>query len=143
MSSKPQLPIEKISQLAADIREINNYAENHGFDAGLLHAQVTPSSGSISRNYDWSLISLVGFSCLLIALLYILTFYEPISSKVANFLFVSGMFLVVGASTAAHKKFENSIITSIICIGFLGVLLVGSGVFTPREAVEQLQEMRK
>ncbi|MFM5254937.1 hypothetical protein ACEUBK_12590 [Aeromonas hydrophila] len=143
MSGKPQLPIDQIKQLAADIREINNYAANHGFDAGLFHAQVNPSSPSKSWVLDWTLITLVGFSLLFIALLSVLAFYEPISSKASNFLFVSGMLLVVGISTAAHKKFDNQTITGIICVGLFGVLLVGSGVFTPREAVEQLKEMKQ
>jgi len=142
MSGKPQLPIEQIAKLAADIRDITGYAENHGFDTGLLHAKVTPGSPPASK-CDWPLISLGGFAVLLIVLLSVLTFYEPISSKAANFLFVAGMLFVVGASTAAHKKFDNSVITGIICIGLLAVLLVGSGVFTPREAVEQLQEINK
>lgn len=142
MSGKPPLPIDQIAKLAADIQVIENYAENHGFASGLLDVTVTPGTNS-AHKCDWSLFSLGCFTLLLIVLLSVLAFYEPITLKATNFLIVVGMLLVVGASTAAHKKFDNSVITGIICVGMLAVLLVGSGVFTPREAVEQLQEIKK
>lgn len=41
MSGKP-LPIEQIAKLAADIREIKDFAENHGFDTSLVQATVSP-----------------------------------------------------------------------------------------------------
>lgn len=142
MSGKP-LPIEQIAKLAADIREINNFAENHGFDTSFVQATVSPGLPDAGKSWDWPLISLGGFSVLLIGLLSVLAFYEPISPKAANFLLVVGMLFVVGSSAAAHKKFDNYTITAIVCSGMIVVLLVGAGVFTPREAADRLQEMQK
>jgi hypothetical protein len=144
MNQKNNLPLEKIAKIADDIRLIQNFAENHGFDTGLIQATVTPSLPDISEKWNWPLISLIVFPILLMAVLAMFAFYETMSPKTANFLLVVGLLFVIGASVAAHNKFDNSVITSIVCIGLIAVLLVGAGVFTPREAVDRLQpEMSK
>lgn len=142
MTGKPQLPVDQIAKLAENIKVITNYAENNGFAPGLLDATVSPIPSQANK-LDWPMISLVSFTCLLLLLLAIITFHEPITPKTANFLFVAGMLLVVFSSVAAHKKFENSVITAIIGIGMSAILLVGAGILTPLEAVKQLQEMQK
>lgn len=137
MSAKP-LPLEQIAKLADDIRIIKDFAENHGFDTSLVHATVTPGKSNVR---DWPLISLAIFIALIFVPLSILTFSDSIPQKTANFLLVIGMLFVVCAGVSAHKKFENNVITAIVCIGLIVVLLVGAGIFTPREAADRLQEM--
>ena len=44
MLSKDKLSVEKIKQLADDIRVINGFVENHGFDGNLLSVNVSPQS---------------------------------------------------------------------------------------------------
>lgn len=139
MSGKP-LPVAQIAKLADDIREIRNYAENHGFDTSLVQASVSPTNDKSS--WDWPAILLTLFTVFLLLLLSIPVLYEPLPPKITNLVFVIGAVLVVGASASAHKKFENMTITCIVSIGLVVVLLVGSGVFTPREAADRLQELR-
>jgi len=65
------LPVEKISKLADDIRTITNFAENHNFDASLLTVAVTPKKGS-EGIVDWPLIGMFSFIFLIIVVLGIL-----------------------------------------------------------------------
>jgi hypothetical protein len=139
---RKRLPIEEIAKIAADIRKIEDFAENHGFDTSLVQATVNPGLVN-SSSLDWPIISLIGFGILLGLLLSIPIFFEQITQKVANFIFVIGLLFVIGASVSAHKKFENNLITAVIGIGMLVALLVGGGVLTPREAADRLQEIPK
>lgn len=140
MSGKP-LPIKEIRELAADIREIKDFAENHGFDPSLVQATVTPSMNQTYMAWDWPLLSLGICVLLLLILLGGIAFYELDSPKLVNFLFVVGMILVVAATVAGHKRFDSHGITIIICVGLTAVLLVGTGVLTPKEAADRLQSM--
>ena len=68
MLSKDKLSVEKIKQLADDIRVINGFVENHGFDGNLLSVNVSPQSNI--RRIDRSILGLIvaTVACLAIVL---------------------------------------------------------------------------
>ena len=141
MSGK-QLPIEQITKLADDIRVIKDFAENHNFDASLFKAKITPTSVT-SKSRDLPLITLFISITFLFGTLGILTFAGPFSQKANGFIFLIGMLFVISSVVSAHKKFKETIVTTIFAIGLIFVLLVGAGIFTPREAADRLQQLNK
>lgn len=136
------LPIEQITKLAEDIRLIKDFAENHNFDASLLKAKITPANASAKAS-DLPLILLTTSIFLLLLVLGILNFSGPYSQKASSFIFVIGMLLVVSAAASAHRKFKDNVVTTIFATGLIFVLLVGAGIFTPKEAADRLQQLRK
>jgi uncharacterized membrane protein len=141
MTSK-EVPIAQIKQLAEDIRLIKDFAENHNFDPTLISAAVTPITKR-PRQLDWPLISIALFAILLLGAIAALNFMEPVSAGGTKFIFALALLTIVGAAVAAHRKFDNTTITLVTSAGLLAVLLIGGGVFTPKEAVDQVQKFQQ
>lgn len=136
------LPLEKISKLADDIRIITNFAENHNFDASLLTVAVTPKKGN-DGIIDWPLIGIFSFIGLVIGVLAILKFSDSLSTASSNFLLLVGIIIAILASVCSHLRFKDKIITGLTVVGLVAVLFVGAGIFTPKEAVTQIKYFAK
>ena len=136
------VPIEEIKQLANDVRTIRDFAENYNFDASLIDAQVEPKRTSI-HSWDWPLILTAIFVVALVVAVGVLSFWENLPSSWTKFLFTLGLLAAVLSSICLHKKFENNTITIIAGLGLVFVLLIGAGIFTPKEAVVELQKLQK
>jgi hypothetical protein len=141
MSNKP-LPIDQIRKLAEDVRLIKDFAENHNFDASLINAAVSPT-GSSAKSWDWPMIATFLFVAILLGCIAVLNFWEPLSSAATKFVFTVGLLSAVLASISIHKKFDNTTITIITCVGLVVVLLIGCGILTPKEAVGEFQKYRE
>lgn len=136
------LPLEKISKLADDIRIITNFAENHNFDASLLTVAVTPKKGN-DGIIDWPLIGMFSFIGLVIGVLAILKFSDSLSTASSNFLLLVGIIIAILASVCSHLRFKDKIITGLTVVGLVAVLFVGAGIITPKEAVTQIKYFAK
>lgn len=139
--SQKSIPIVEIQKLAADIRVINDFAENHNFDTSLISATVEPT-GQGNGAKDWSFIGAAVFAFLLFVLLAALNFSEVVSSATLRFCFVVGLLCAVLATLCMHKRFDNKTMTIIAGIGLLAILLIGTGVLTPREAVDEIRKIK-
>lgn len=140
--SEQKVPIEKISKLAEDVRLIKDFAENHNFDTSLLTADIVPATNK--SKFDIPFIAMVAFTLLVLCMIGVMKFWEPpLSTSVSSFLFLVGLVFVGIASMAAHIRFQNNIITSIVVVSLLLVLFIGAGIFTPKEAVEKVGEIVK
>jgi predicted membrane channel-forming protein YqfA (hemolysin III family) len=138
-----KLPIAQISKLADDVRLIKDFAENHNFDASLLTANVTPPTNIYSK-FDLPLISMVSFILLVLCAIAVIKLWEPpLSPSVSGFMFIIGLAFSIIASIAAHIRFQDKIVTSIVVIGLLMVLFIGAGIFTPEEAVDKVGNFAK
>jgi len=138
-----KLPIEQITKLADDVRLIKDFAENHNFDTSLLTANVTPGK-STNKKFDLPLISMVSFILLVLCAIAVIKLWEPpLSISASGFMFVLGLAFTIIASIAAHIRFQDKIVTSIVVIGLLMVLFIGAGIFTPEEAVDKVGEFAK
>lgn len=139
--NKPLDPKE-ISRLADDIRTIRDFTLSQGFDTTLLRAAVTtPEKAAILKDAPiWcATISTI----LLVGCLATFAYAEQLSDKTSNFVFVIGLIFVTVATISLHKKFTNNTITIVCAIGLSSVLLIGSGNFTPKEAVNMAQQQLK
>jgi hypothetical protein len=139
MNQKP-LPIGEIKSLAADIRLIKDFAENHNFDASLINATVEVKDSRF-KSRNWSMIIGAFFTILVVVTIGMLNFWEGLTPTASKFVFALGLLFAVIASLCAQKCFDNITITVIYGLGLVVVLLVGAGVFTPREAVGELQKL--
>jgi len=136
-----KVPIAQIVKIADDVRLINDFAENHNFDSGLLSADVTPSKEGNPKK-DLALYSMVVFIILLLAAIAFIKFWSPpLSSVVISFIFIVGLVFATLASVAAHMKFQDKIVTGIFMVGVLMALFVGAGIFTPEQAVDKVGEL--
>jgi hypothetical protein len=136
------LPLEQIAKLADDIRTITNFAENHNFNASLLTVAV-PSTRADSALLDRPLIGMAVSITLVIAILAILKFWPSLSPAISNFLFLVGIIIAILAAVCSHLRFKEKTITSITVLGLVAVLFLGAGIFTPKEAVDQIRELLK
>jgi hypothetical protein len=142
-----KLPVEQISKLADDVRLIKDFAENHNFDTSLLTANVTPPT-NISTKFDLPLISMFFFILLVLCAIALIKFWEPsdntsVNKSVSDFIFIIGLVFSIIASIAAHIRFQDKIVTSIVVIGLLMVLFIGAGIFSPEEAVDKVGNFAK
>lgn len=143
MNKKNKIPVEQISKLADDIRTIENFAENHNFDSGLLTAKIKPNTSNNKIELDWPLISmLICFALILISFAVIL-FFDSISEPAKKFMLLINLVLVILSSISAHRKFDNNIITIIAVVGGVIVVLIGAEILTPKEAVDSFKEITK
>ena len=134
-----QIPIEKITKLADDVRLIKDFAENHNFNGSLLSASIEPKS-----KYDIPLLAMVGSMLVVVALVAVIKFWSPLLSTAANsFIFLIGLIFATIASMTAHMRFQDKIVTSIVAAGLLMVLFIGAGIFTPKEALDKVGELTK
>lgn len=138
-----KLPIEQISKLAEDVRLITDFAENHNFDTSLLTANLTASKNT-NKNFDLPLISMVSFIFLVLCTIAVIKLWEPpLSTPASGFMFIIGLAFSIIASIAAHVRFQDKVVTSIVVFGLLMVLFIGAGIFTPEEAVDKVGELAK
>ena len=141
--TEKKVPIEQITKLADDVRLIKDFAENHNFDTSLLTANVIPGK-STDRKFDLALISMVSFIFLVLCAVAVIKLWEPpLSTSASSFIFVLGLVFTIIASMAAHIRFQDKVVTSIVVVGLLMVLFIGAGIFTPEEAVDKVGELAK
>lgn len=143
MNQKSKLPIEQIAKIADDIRLIQDFAENHNFDSGLLNANVIPKRGSNSKKWDWSLICMFAFLGFVVLVLALLKFSSNLSEGASSFLFLLGVLFGTLATMCTHMRFQDRSITIIVAIGVFLVLFIGAGIFTPKEAIENIKDIGK
>lgn len=145
MSGRPNLPVDQIAKIADDIREIKDYAENHGFDAGLFNVSVRPATKSSApkASFDWPLWLMVGFFLGVVGIAAALIFVEALTSKQTTFAVVVGLLFVVVATMSTHLKFKNGTVTFIAAFGACTLLLVGAGLITPKEALDGVKGLKE
>lgn len=142
MSQKKDLPIAKITRLADDIRLIQDFAENHNFDSGLFSASVIPSKNRQNNPMDIPLISLIIALLVLAILIGFFKFFHGLSDDLKNFLFLIGILVATFATISTHLRFQDKIVTVIMTVGLFLFLFIGSGIFTPEEAVTKIENMK-
>lgn len=136
--NKP-LSHDEIKRLADDIRLIQNYTQSEGFDKNLLNATISSTpSGKI--NLDTPIVCAGIFIALLISCLIAIALIETLPPKIFNLIFVLGLVFIVLSTMSIHKKFSNHVMTWLCGIGLSAVLLVGAGIYTPKEAVTIAQK---
>lgn len=143
MNQKNKLPLEHIAKIADDIRLIQDFAENHNFDSDLLNANVIPKKGSKSGKWDWSLICMFVFLGLVVLVLAILKFSSSLSEGASSFLFLLGVLFGTLSTMCTHMRFQDRSITIIVAIGVFLVLFIGAGIYTPKEAIENIKGIGK
>ena len=137
-----KIPLERIEKLANDVRTIKDFAENHNFDTSLLNADI--GSPTSKKGFDLPLICLVIGVLLVLCTVAIIKLWDPpLSTAADSFLFLLGIVFTIGASIAAHIRFQDKVVTGIVIIGLLSVLLIGAGIFSAREAVEKVGDFAK
>ena len=141
MTQKP-IPIGEIKRLADDIRLIKDFAENHNFDATLINASIEAKTGR-AKSWDWPLICASAFTALVVGTIAGLNFWDALSPTASKFIFALGLLFAGLAAVCVHKRLENSRMTIIAGSVLVIVLLVGGGIFTPKEAVSELQKLRQ
>ena len=135
-----KVPIEQITKLAEDVRLIKDFAENHNFDNSLLTVNVSPANAK----FDLPLIIMISFISLVLCTVAVINFWTPpLSTTASSFIFVVGLVFATIASMAAHMRFQDKIVTTIVIVGLLLVLFIGAGIFTPKEAVDKVGEFAK
>ncbi|MBT1120726.1 hypothetical protein [Stutzerimonas nitrititolerans] len=131
---------EAIKELADNIRVIENFAGNSGFDKDLLMvkpvAPVNPDS-FLKKHEKWvaKTILLSVFLLLVSALV-----LEWVTGKHALLVFVVGMIVTVIGSCYLHKLYGNVTFTTIAGVGGLLILLVAVGVVSPQQISQGLNK---
>lgn len=141
MTGKREIPVDQISKLADDIRVIQDFAENHNFDGNLLKASITPGTGESKKRFDWPLISMIVSIVVVLAILAVLKFYEMPQSASA-YMFVVGLLFSTVAVMCTHLRFRDTTITIISAIGLFLILFIGAGIFTPKEAFDNIKDIK-
>ena len=140
--TQKMIPIGEIKSLADDIRLIKDFSENHNFDASLINASIGPKSDN-PKPWDWPLICASVFTVLVVSTIAVLTFWDGLSITAEKFIFVLGLLFAGLASLCVHKRFDNTTMTIISALVLWIFLLVGAGIFTPKEAVSELQKLHQ
>lgn len=134
--SQKKLSIDDIKTLAAEVRLIKDFSENHNFHSGLINASLSPAAKA-KKDTDWPLITALGAAVALIIALILYNFSNELNQKTITVFFVVCL-LFGGISTmAVHKRFENLTLTLIAGGVLLSAMLIGCGVLTPHEAVSE------
>ncbi|MGY2463225.1 hypothetical protein [Vreelandella sulfidaeris] len=141
MTGKRDIPVDQIAKLAEDIRVIKDFAENHNFDGNLLKAQITPSPKNSKIKFDWPLISMVISIIAVFVILAFMKFYEP-SQGASAYLFVVGLLFSTIAVMCTHLRFKDTTITIISAFGLFLILFIGAGIFTPKEAFDNIKDIK-
>ena len=134
MASDKPIPVEAITKLADDIRLIQNFSANNNFDSALVSAQLSPSR--LKRRINWAA---VGFTTSVVAFVLLVgyfSFVESIPAKINRFLFLLGVLDVGLCGAQVHYRYRVTTVTWIIGIAMFVTLVVASGMFTLREAIE-------
>lgn len=139
-----KMTFEQIAKVADDVRTIQRFQDesvNEGFDSSFMAAQVVPTVTN-NNKLDTTLIMfsllVTGFGCL-VGLRYVV----DISPKIEELLLVMSLIVAVLATLSAQLKFKDSMVTWIVAVGFLFVLSIGFGIFTPKEAITEVKEFVK
>ncbi|HDY7722519.1 TPA: hypothetical protein RQK05_004596 [Vibrio vulnificus] len=139
-----KMTFDQIAKVADDVRTIQRFQDesvNEGFDSSFMAAQVVPSvTNNNKRDTPLIMFSLlvVGF-CFLVGLRYVV----DISPKIEELLLVMSLIVAVLATLSAQLKFKDLMVTGIVAVGFLFVLSIGFGIFTPKEAITEVKEFVK
>ncbi|EGR0063720.1 hypothetical protein LH716_004272 [Vibrio vulnificus] len=139
-----KMTFDQIAKVADDVRTIQRFQDesvNEGFDSSFMAAQVVPSITKNNKR-DTPLIMfslLVVVFCFLVGLRYVV----DISQKIEELLLVMSLIVAVLATLSAQLKFKDSMVTGIVAVGFLFVLSIGFGIFTPKEAITEVKEFVK
>lgn len=139
-----KMTFEQIAKVADDVRTIQRFQDesvNEGFDSSFMAAQVIPRVTNNNKR-DTPLIMfslLVAAFCCLVGLRYVVN----ISPKIEELLLVMSLIIAVLATLSAQLKFKDSMVTGIVAVGFLFVLSIGFGIFTPKEAITEVKEFVK
>lgn len=134
--SQQKLSIDDIKTLAAEVRLIKDFSENHNFNSGLINASVSPAVKA-KNDTDWPLITAFGSAVALIIALVVYNFSVELNQKTVTVFFVVCLLLGGISTMAVHKRFENLTLTLIAGGVLLSAMLIGCGVFTPQEAVSE------
>lgn len=130
---------EAIKELADNIRVIENFAGNSGFDKDLLMvkpvAPVSPDS-FLKKHEKWVVKALLLAVFLLVISALVL---EWVTGRYASLLFIVGMIVTVIGSCYLHKLYGNVTFTTIAGVGGLLVLLVAVGVVSPQQISQGLK----
>lgn len=142
MESQGKMNVEEIRKLADDIRVIKNFTENHNFDSSLFSVDVsprnpTPSSVTESNITFWFFVGsiVIALGCVFANV------YFDIQSKHSTLLLLSTLFFSGVATMTAHLKFKNSGATAIIACFLIAVLVIGYGIYTPREVADKAEKL--
>lgn len=138
--SPDKMTPKEISKLAEDVRTIERFQNesiNDGFDPSLFSATVVPKNKI--QSLDWPLISFCAFIIIFIGLV-IARFIVEVTPELEELLLV--LSLVVGTLTVltSHLRFKDKVISIILSIGLVVVVVIGFGVLTPKEAIDEAKE---
>ncbi|CAH6960260.1 conserved membrane hypothetical protein [Vibrio chagasii] len=142
--SQDKMSFDQIAKVADDVRTIQRFQDesvNEGFDSSFMAAQVVPRVEN-SKKYDWPFIV---FSVLVIAFGFLIgiKYLVNVAPKVEELLWLVSLIVSVLATISAQLKFKDSLVTGIVAVGFLFVASIGFGIFTPKEAITEMQEFVK
>lgn len=141
MTGKKDIPVDQISKLADDIRVIQDFAENHNFDGNLLKAKITPGSGESKKQYDWPFICMMASIVVVFIVLAVLNFFS-LPQETSAYLFVVGLLFSTIAVMCTHLRFRDTTITIISAFGLFLILFIGAGIFTPKEAFDNIKDIK-
>ncbi|MGX5217823.1 hypothetical protein ACVTMO_04065 [Pseudomonas segetis] len=135
-----QIDPKVIKDLAADIRVIQDFAANNGFDNSLLVVNpVSPASSDnfFKKNDRWIIkgLLLVAFALVVVALV-----LDWLSGKPELLVFIFGIVVLVVASSYVHKLYDNGGVTTVMGVGGLLVLLVAIGVVSPQQIADGVEK---
>lgn len=141
-----KMTFEQIAKVAEDVRTIQRFQDesvNEGFDSTFLAASVVPSANANKETrLDAPLLSLAFFVVVFIILLTI-KYVANVSPKTEELLMVISLIAALLATISAQLKFKDGMTTGILGIGFLFILSIGFGIFTPKEAITEVTELVK
>ena len=87
---------------------------------------------------------MLSFIVLVICAVAVIKLWKPaLSPSVSSFIFIIGLAFSMVSSIAAHIRFQDKIVTTIVVIGLLMILFIGAGIFTPEEAIDKVGEFAK
>ncbi|MCX4121255.1 hypothetical protein ORU18_19310 [Vibrio parahaemolyticus] len=139
-----KMTFDQIAKVADDVRTIQRFQDesvNEGFDSSFMAAQVVPSVTNNNKRDT----PLIMFSLLVVGFFFLvgLRYVVDISPKIEELLLVMSLIVAVLATLSAQLKFKDSMVTGIVAVGFLFVLSIGFGIFTPKEAITEVKEFVK
>lgn len=139
----------RIAKLADDIKIIEHFAENHGFDSKLLVASAIPASsapvrkGAGGEEKDWPLWIMIAAVVGVLVSISVLQLGEDLEGPTRQLLLVAGLLCVVVATMCTHLRFKDTIVTTVAAVGIVVVLLVGAEVVTLKEALDAVKDMKE
>ena len=134
------IDFKKIERAAENIRVIENFAQKHNFNDGLI---LSPSQNNLKKNLDLPILCAFSFLFILV-LLMTFTKLNPSLPEWASFTVVLfEICLCTLIIMCVHKKFDNSMLTTIASAGVVIIFLIGNGLITPMEAAQGVKDTLK